>query len=163
MSLATVTILGSVESLLLEGGVDVDINLTFVGQVVLLGVLLLILKPVLFEPMLKLFEEREKRIDGAKKKARDTDVKSAKAESEFQTQLGKAQAQGNVERERLRGEGVKAENEVLAKVRTETAAFLDERRQKAQAELKTARAELQGSSQDLARQLAARVLGREVS
>ena len=158
MSLATVTILGS--SFLREGGVDVDINLTFVIQVVLLVVLLFVLKPVLFDPMLKLFEAREQRIDGAKKKARETDIKS---ETEFQSQLGKAQAQGNVERERLRGEGVKAENEVLAKVRAETAAFLDERRQKAQQELTAARAELKGSSQDLAKQLATRVLGREVS
>lgn len=161
MSLATVTILGS--ALLGEGGVDVDINATFIIQVVLVVVLLLVLKPVLFEPMLKLFEAREQRIDGAKKKARETDIKSAKAESEFQAQLGKAQAAGNVERERLRGEGVKAENEVLAKVRAETAAFLDERRQKAQEELKAARAELKGSGQELAKQLAARVLGRELT
>lgn len=160
MSLATVTILGS--SLLREGGVDVDINLTFIAQIVLVVVLLLVLKPMLFDPMLKLFEAREQRIDGAKKKARETDMKSAKAETEFQTQLGKAQAQGNVVRERLRAEGVKAENDVLAKVRAETAAFLDEGRKKAQVELSTARAELKGSSQDLARQLAARVLGREV-
>ena len=142
---------------------DVDINATFIIQVVLVVVLLLVLKPVLFEPMLKLFEAREQRIDGAKKKARETDIKSAKAESEFQAQLGKAQAAGNVERERLRGEGVKAENEVLAKVRAETAAFLDERRQKAQEELKAARAELKGSGQELAKQLAARVLGRELT
>ncbi len=160
MSLATVTILGS--SFLREGGVDVDLNLTFVVQVVLIVVLLLVLKPVLFDPMLKLFEAREQAIGGAKEKARKTDLKSAKAETEFQAQMGKAQAQGNVERERLRGEGVKAENEVLAKVRAETAAFLDERRQKAQVELATARAELKGSAQELAKQLATRVLGREV-
>ena len=160
MSLATVTILGTA---LLEGGVDVDLNLTFVIQVGLIVVLLLVLKPVLFEPMLKLFEAREERIDGAKKKARETDIKSAKAETEFQTQMGKAQASGNVERERLRNEGVKAENEVLAKVRAETAAFLDDRRQKAQEELKAARSDLQGSAQDLAKQLATRVLGRELS
>jgi F-type H+-transporting ATPase subunit b len=156
MSLATVSVLGSA---LMEGGVDVDLNGTFIIQVVLIIVLLLVLKPVLFDPMLKLFEAREERIEGAKKKARDTDIKSVKAESEFQAQMSKAQAAGNV----LRSEGVKAENEVLAKVRAETAAFLDERRQKAQEELKTARAQLQGSAQDLAKQLATRVLGREVS
>ncbi len=160
MSLATVTILGS--SFLREGGVDVDLNLTFVIQVVLIVVLLMVLKPVLFDPMLKLFEAREQAIGGAKDKARKTDLKSAKAETEFQAQMGKAQAQGNVERERLRGEGVKAENEVLAKVRAETAAFLGERRQKAQVELNAARAELKGSAPELAKQLATRVLGREV-
>jgi F-type H+-transporting ATPase subunit b len=150
-------------SFLREGGVDVDIDLTFVGQIVLIVVLLLVLKPVLFDPMLKLFEEREKRIDGAKKKARETDIKSAKAETEFQTQMGKAQAQGNAERERLRGEGIKAENEVLSKVRAETAAFLAEGRKKAQEELTQARAQIRAQSQDMGKQLASRVLGREVT
>ena len=102
---------------LLEGGVDVDVDLTVVGQVVLIVVLLLVLKPVLFDPMLRLFEEREKRIDGAKKSARQIDKKSAEAEAEFEAAMFKAQAEGNAVRERLRNEGVKAENEVLAKVR----------------------------------------------
>jgi F-type H+-transporting ATPase subunit b len=113
--------------------------------------------------MLKLFEEREKRIDGAKKKARETDIKSAKAETEFQDQMGKAQAQGNAERERLRADGMKAENEVLAKVRAETSALLAEGRKKAQDELTTARAQIRAQSQDMAKLLASRVLGREVS
>ncbi len=159
MSLASLTFF----SFLREGGVEVDIDLTFVGQIVLIVVLLLVLKPVLFDPMLKLFEEREKRIDGAKKKARETDIKSAKAETEFQDQMGKAQAQGNAERERLRAEGMKAENDVLAKVRAETAAFLTEGRKKAQEELTHARAQIRAQSQDMGKQLASRVLGREVS
>jgi F-type H+-transporting ATPase subunit b len=77
--------------------------------------------------------------------------------------MGKAQAQGNAERERLRAEGIKAENDVLAKVRAETASFLAEGRKKAQDELTTARAQIRAQSQDMGKQLASRVLGREVS
>lgn len=148
---------------LLEGGVDVDVDLTVVGQVVLIVVLLLVLKPVLFDPMLRLFEEREKRIDGAKKSARQIDKKSAEAEAEFEAAMFKAQAEGNAVRERLRNEGVKAENEVLAKVRAETAELLASGRKKAADELAEARRGLQADGQALGRELAARVLGREVT
>jgi F-type H+-transporting ATPase subunit b len=159
MSLASLSFF----SFLREGGVEVDVDLTFIGQIVLIVVLLLVLKPVLFDPMLKLFEEREKRIDGAKKKARETDIRSVEAETKFQNEMGKAQAQGNAERERLRAEGIKAENDVLAKVRAETAAFLAEGRKKAQEELATARTQIRAQSADMGKQLASRVLGREVS
>jgi F-type H+-transporting ATPase subunit b len=147
---------------LAEGGVDVDVNGTAIIHFGLLVVLLFTLKPLLFDPLLKLFEEREKRIDGAKKQARSVDKKSAQAEAEFDAEMGKARAAGNAERERLRAEGVKAENEVLAKVRAETAALLENGRKQA-AELRDkARAELQADAGSLGRELAKRALGREV-
>ena len=52
------------------GGVNLDFDATLFVQVGFIIVLWLVLKPVLFDPMLKLFEEREKRIEGAIKKAR---------------------------------------------------------------------------------------------
>src|SRR4051794_32323191 len=54
-----------------EGGVTVDLDASFVVQLVLFVVLLVVLKPLLFDPMLRLFEEREKRIDHAIKEASD--------------------------------------------------------------------------------------------
>ena len=39
---------------------------------------------MLFDPMLKLFEEREKRIDGAKVQARHIDEKSAGALTKYE-------------------------------------------------------------------------------
>ena len=58
------TLLSSVSSA--AGGIDVDVDLTVFGQVALFLVLMLVLKPLLFDPLLKLFEEREKRIEGAR-------------------------------------------------------------------------------------------------
>ena len=50
---------------------------------VLFTALAVMLKPLLFDPMLKLFDEREKRIEGAKLEARKTDDASAQALSEI--------------------------------------------------------------------------------
>jgi F-type H+-transporting ATPase subunit b len=158
MLAGTTLLLGSAN----ESPVNIDVDVTLIGQVVLLILLLVILKPLLFEPMLKLFEEREKRIDGAKKAARVTDKKSAQAEDEFNQKMAEAQAAGNREREKLRAEGVKAENEVLAKVRAETAQILDAGRKQARADLATARTSLTAGARDLGKELAARALGREL-
>src|SRR4051812_28392362 len=42
------------------GGVEVDFDGSLVVQIVLFLTLMIVLRPILFDPMLKLFEEREK-------------------------------------------------------------------------------------------------------
>jgi F-type H+-transporting ATPase subunit b len=142
--------------------IDVDVDATFVVQLVLFVVLTLILKPVLFDPMLKLFEERERRTDGAKKIARETDEKSSSALTTYEEGMAKARASGAAERERVRAEGIKREQEILAAVRAATSKVVDEGKLKAHAEAAKVRAVLQTDAQTLARDLATRVLGREV-
>lgn len=142
--------------------INVDVDLTFVVQLVLFVGLTLVLKPVLFDPMLKLFEERERRIDGAKRAARKLDDKSATALDRYDAELGKARAAATVERDKIRAEGLKREQEVLAAVRTVTAKALDDGRRAARAEADRVRADLKKDAAVLARDLAKRVLGREV-
>ena len=130
---------------------------------VLFVALWLILKPILFQPMLKLFEEREKRIEGAKLQARKTDEASAGALSKYEAAMAKARTAANAERDKLRAEGAKAESEILGRVRAATATALEEGRGRMREELGTARAQLKTDVALLARQLAGRVLGREVN
>ncbi len=145
-----------------QGAVDVDFDLSVLGQVVLFLILMLVLKPVLFEPMLKLFEEREKRIDGVKSDARKTDAESAEAETKYHTELHRVREAANGERDKLRSEAVRTENEILARVRESTTKTLEEGRQKAAGEAAQARTALREQSRVLARDIASRVLGREV-
>ena len=142
--------------------VVVDFDLTLFGQVALFMVLLLILKPVLFDPMLKLFEEREKRIMGAKLQARKLDEGSAGALTKYESEMQKARGAGNAVRERLRADGAKTENEILAKVRESTAASTEAGRKKLAEEIAAARTALRAEASALSKELAVRVLGREV-
>jgi F-type H+-transporting ATPase subunit b len=145
-----------------EQAITVDVDSTFLVQVVLFIGLTLILKPVLFDPMLKLFEEREKRIDGAKLRARRIDEKSVTALTKYEGEMDKARAAGGVDRDRIRAEAMKREQEILGAVRTATAKTLEEGKRAAQAEADRARAALKGDATSMARELASRVLGREV-
>jgi len=131
-------------------------------QVVLFVCLTLILKPVLFDPMLKLFEEREKRIDGAKLQARRIDDKSVTALTKYEGEMAKARSAGGVERDRIRVEAMKREQEILATVRAAATKTLEEGKRSAQAEADRVRTTLKNDATTMARELASRVLGREV-
>jgi F-type H+-transporting ATPase subunit b len=142
--------------------VVVDLDITLVAHVVLLLTLLAVLKPLLFDPMIKLFEEREKRIDGAKVQARRMDEASAGALSKYEAEMQRARAAGNAERDKLRAQGSKEEAEILGKVREATTKMLDEGRARLVAETAEVRKALVTESAVLGRQVAARVLGHEV-
>jgi F-type H+-transporting ATPase subunit b len=145
-----------------ESPINVDVDLTFVVQTVFFVALTLVLKPLLFDPMLKLFEEREKRIDGAKVQARKIDEKSATALADYEAQMGRARAAAGAERDKIRSEALKQEQEILGAVRASAAKALDDGKRAAQAEAQKARAALKTEATAMARELASRVLGREV-
>jgi F-type H+-transporting ATPase subunit b len=146
-----------------EGPVTVDFDLTVVVQLGLFLVLLAILKPALFDPMMRLFEEREKRIEGTRNEARKEDARSAKADAKAQAILSKAREAGAAERDALRAEGQKREAELMSIVRAESAATLERGRAGITTDAKAARDQLRTDARALGRDMASRVLGREVA
>jgi F-type H+-transporting ATPase subunit b len=142
--------------------ISVDFDATFLVQLVLFTGLTLVLKPLLFDPMLKLFEERERRIDGAKMQARKMDEKSATALAKYETEMARARMSANAEREKIRAEGLKREQEILAAVRASTSKTIEDGKRTALAEAERVRATLKSEAGTLARDVAGRVLGREV-
>lgn len=144
------------------GGIDVDVDLTVFVQVALFVVMMLVLKPLLFDPLLKLFEEREKRIEGARAESHALDKASAEAQTRYEDEMQRARGQANAERDKLRAEGVRSENEILEEARAVTGKKLDDGRSALANELAQARATLQQSASELGAHMATRVLGREI-
>lgn len=164
LSVSTVSLSGfATEGSLAEGAVNVDLDASLFVQVGIFIVLLLILKPLLFDPMLKLFEEREKRIEGTRREAAKEDKRSAEALAKYEAILAKAREAGNAESTAIRNEGAKREAEILAKVRTQVSATLEEGRSAIAAAKRDARTRLAADAQTLGREIATRVLGRQVS
>jgi F-type H+-transporting ATPase subunit b len=144
------------------GGVVVDADWTFLWSIGLFLILIVVLKPVLFDPMLALFEERERRIDGAKLAARKLDEASVRALTTYETEMKKARSAGNADRESQRAEGLKTEADIVGKVRETTAETVNVGRRALLEEAAQARAALKAEASTLAGALASRVLGREV-
>jgi len=145
------------------GGVNLDFDLTFVVHMVAFSALVLILKPLLFDPMMKLFEERERRTEGAKLMARKMDERAGELLTRYETELESVRRAAAEEREKLRSEGQRLEARIIAEARAAAAKVLDEGKLKLESDKKALQAELQGRSQQIAHDIASRVLGRELT
>lgn len=145
------------------GGVTVDFDWTLFIQIGFIILLFVVLKPMLFDPMLKLFEEREKRIDGARREARKIDEESALALGKYEAAMAKARAEGNAVRDRERAAARAAEADIMANMRKDVHEYTDRARSGLAQDASRAQSELHPQARTMARALATRLLGREVS
>ena len=142
--------------------ITLDINGSVVVQLGVFSLLFLLLKPVLLDPFLKVVEEREKRTEGAKAEARAADEKAGKIKRRYDRELDKVRRAAGQERERLRAEAIKLEQEMLVQARVAAQQVTQEGKDKVHAGAEQIRRELHEVNKDLARQVAAKVLGRQV-
>ena len=148
-------------ALLSEGSI-IDLDGTIWIQLGLFAVAFFVFRPLIFRPMIALFEARENAIEGAKLEAlRLQDEASAEGE-EFEVEMRRLRLQAGEERDRLRAEGKRLEETVLERVREETDRQLAEADQKLSSEATRLRADIDRSVPVLAKQIASKMLNREV-
>lgn len=148
--------------LVASGGVTVDIDLTFLAQLVMFTGFIILMKPLIFDPLLRLFEERERRTAGAVAEARDMDEQAIELKQDYDRKFEGVRREAAVDRERLRGEAKKLESEMMADARGAMTKTLENGQTKVAAEIGRVRQELDQQRQSLAADIASRVLGREV-
>ena len=148
-------------ALLSEGSI-IALDGTIWIQLGLFAVAFFVFRPLIFRPMVALFEAREKAIEGSKLEAlRLQDEASAESE-EFDVEMRRLRLQAGEERDRLRAEGKRLERTVLDRVREETDKQLAEADAKLKTEAAKLRAEIDQSVPALAKQIASKMLNREV-
>ncbi|HEY5656617.1 MAG TPA: ATP synthase F0 subunit B [Myxococcota bacterium] len=130
--------------------------------IVLFCVLVIPVNQLLFKPLFRVLEERAERIDGARARAerleREADEILARYERSVQEARQDAEAARRTQLERARATFLEDTGAVRAEAETEVA-----RARRALAEsLESARASLRAQARELAREAAARVLGRAV-
>jgi F-type H+-transporting ATPase subunit b len=145
-----------------ESPIEVDANSTTFVHLAIFVALTFALKGLLFDPLLKLFEERERWTIGKRALAREEDEKSARAEAEYEKEMAKTRAAANIEREKLRAEGIRREQEILARARSASAEALENGKRAVQEEAARARASLKAEVGRMTADVGARVLGRGV-
>lgn len=144
------------------GGVNIDFDKSALIQMVLFVVLMLILSPLLFRPLLRLFEERENRTEGAREEARAMQQMAADLLGRYEGELSRVQQVAAAEREKLRGETLRLEGKILEEARVATVKIVDEGRSHLAVETQRLRAALEQQGNQISREIAVRVLGREV-
>lgn len=147
---------------LASGGVDVDFDASVLAHIGVFLVLLVVLKPLIFDPLLALFEERERRTIGTKGSAKALDDEAERARVEVETKMTAARGEGNAARTALHAQAMKEESEILAKAREEAEAITSKGRNANASARDTAKAALDAQAKELAALVATRALGREV-
>jgi F-type H+-transporting ATPase subunit b len=142
---------------------SVDFDLTFLAQFVLFTTFILVLQPLLFEPLMRVFEERERRTDGMRQRARELDAEAGELRTHYDAELDKVRREAGVERERMRAETARLEAQIMAEAREETARIIEAGKARVAAEVASLRKELASGRPELTAQIASRILGREVS
>lgn len=145
------------------GPIDLDFNNTVVFQVVIFVFLIVVLKPLLFDPMLKVFGAREERTDGARATARELEEQAGELLVKYETELDRVSRAATEEHDRLRAETTRLEAQILNEARESTAKIVDEGRHRIDTEVNAIRFELGKQSERLASDIATRVLGREAN
>jgi|SRR5690349_18886870 len=139
-----------------------DFDLTFVLQMVVFATLIVVLKPLLFEPVLRVFEERERRTEGARDAARSMQEQAGELLTRYERELAKVREVARQERDRMRTETAKVEAEVMAQARETVNRILEEGRARIQKERHQIEFALGRESERLARNVAEAVLGRSL-
>lgn len=142
------------------GGISVDFDKSVLIQFAAFLLLLVVIKPLLIDPFLKLVEEREKRTEGARAEARTMDERAGEILKKYEAELDKVRKVAAEERERLRVEGNRLEARMLEEARVEAARIATEGKDAIAKEAETIRADLAKSSTTLATDIAERVMGR---
>jgi F-type H+-transporting ATPase subunit b len=154
--------LSAILGALLSGGSIIDLDGTVFVQLAMFFIAFFVLRSVVFKPMIALLDAREEAIDGAKDQAKRLDVEVKEKQATFEAELRKVRGTSGEERDRLRAEGQELERRLLDKVRTETQRVVADAKVKLDTEAQLARQTLAAQRPELAREIASKVLGREV-
>lgn len=150
--------------LLSGGGIEVDISPTLMLiQFGVISTLVVVLKPLLFDPLLAVLEEREKRVDGARAEARQMDDEAAELLLKYEGEIQKVHRVAGEERDKIRAAAQKVEATEMSEARAEAQAIVERGRAELTAQRERLTAELVAAEPELSRQIAGRVLGRDVS
>lgn len=117
---------------------------------------------IIFKPMLHLLEEREKNIVKDREVAALEEARVKDQMDELEQKLSRAKAKANEERQALREEIRKGEQEILDRARAQGDVLVTEARSQIETERKAASRALREETDALANEIASSVLGRSV-
>lgn len=136
---------------------------TFLLQVVNLLVVFYFLKLVLYKPLLKLMEDRQKQVDQQLDYAASTMRQAEEMMAQYQEQLAKAKADAQAIIDQATRLGNQMKEQTVAEARQEAEKLLARAREQIEKDKNQASQELRNQAANWALLIAQRVLGREVT
>lgn len=141
----------------------IEVNQSLIIQIVNFIIFLVIVNYLIFKPVVRVLDERRQRIDGTMEQAQQMEAEIQRRLEEYEARIQEAKGQAADEKERLRRDGESISKEIVEKARTELARDIPIIRKQIVSEMERVRRELDKRAHDMARDIACRVLGREIA
>lgn len=139
-------------------GIQIDVDATALVVAALFLGLMVVLKGMLFDPYLKLVEEREQRTGGAATDAADMTAQTAALQAEYDKRVAAAHAEAAAIRDEIREEARVREEAILLDARRRAAEVTGTASKATATELSVARSQLEARADELARAITSRIL-----
>ena len=141
----------------------ISLDLSVVYQIVLFLVLCFVLSKVLFRPYLKLLEEREGKTAGARQDTDKLEREGARLKTLYEERIAQAQAAGGAAKESILQEARQQREQILSQARQEAAATLELARREVASQVAGERQLAAAEAATVARQMASKILGRNLA
>lgn len=135
---------------------------TLVGLVLFFIGLVVVTNALIFKPIFQALDDRTQRVEGARQRAEELDHESDALLQRYESSLREVRAEAESKRKNKLGHAREQQLGMAEEARTHAEEKIEQARAQLQAALLSAREGLQESSREIARAVAARVIGREL-
>ncbi len=135
---------------------------TFVMRMLLFAVLVFITNAMIFKPIFAALDDRTRRVAGARKQAGEVDEESDALLQRYESSIREVRAEAESARKNHLGHAREEQMSMAEAARAQAEAKVEQARSELDAALVSAREGLNAASRDIARAVAARVIGRDL-
>jgi F-type H+-transporting ATPase subunit b len=141
----------------------ISLDISILHQIILFIVLGLILNKILFQPYLRLLEERERRTIGAEHDAADLEHEGARLRAQYEEKIAQAQTAAYAAKDAILQEARQQREKILGQARAEAASKLEQARREIALALEKEKALAAAETATVAGEMVSKVLGRKVA
>jgi F-type H+-transporting ATPase subunit b len=141
----------------------ISLDISILHQIILFIVLGLILNKILFQPYLRLLEERERRTIGAEHDSADLEHEGARLRAQYEEKIAQAQSAAYAAKDAILQEARQQREKILGQARAEAASKLEQARREISLALEREKALAAAEAATVAGEMVSKVLGRKVA
>lgn len=141
----------------------ISLDLSILYQIILFVALWLILNKILFQPYLRLLEERERRTIGAEHDSADLEHEGARLRAQYEEKIAQAQTAAYAAKDAILQEARQQREKILGQARAAAASKLEQARREIALALEKEKALAAAETATVAGEMVSKVLGRKVA
>jgi len=141
----------------------ISLDISILYQIILFVALWLILNKILFQPYLRLLEERERRTIGAEHDSADLEHEGARLRAQYEEKITQAQTAAYAAKDAILQEARQQREKILGEARAAAASKLEQARREISLALEKEKALAAAEAAAVAGEMVSKVLGRKVA